>query len=583
MTALIETLGQVGGLPPEQLDQARDALFHADHPFLIVLVGAFNTGKSSLINALLGESVLGVGPTPTTDRIVIVRQGPAVQRLTSGDVDTIFHPASLLERASLVDTPGLESVFTGHDDVTRRFLHRADMVWMVMLATQAMSQKDTESLQALRAYGKRIVLVINESDLLDSDQRATLRDFVKQQAQAILGAEPDVWLTSAKWAIEAEQSTPRDETRWAESGFAEIERFISASLSDAARVRQKLETPLQIARHVLVTAQAQVRDEQQALTAYRQSAQNVRAQIDQANREQRATVQQTVDQIDTAFAETERRGEAAIRATFQLSHAGRLVGSGFSQLIGLARLFRRFGARTAARTAFDAQQVSEPLTQVPALIDGLGPRLEGRDIKDIDDLIAYSRRELAALPASLSGKLVGQLQPPVSYDRSILPAVREGLISVLDKGRTVEAARVDRAVQNTLIVLAFYEIAVVVLALVFGAAFGASTSGGAWIGLVLIVLALLIVGLVAMPVRGMLMARAFAERLEMIKTELTAALRRAAEGQIASGSRLRQDAVTPFLRLVESQTIQADAVESALAKHQQTLADLEKELAALKD
>jgi hypothetical protein len=88
---------------------------------------------------------------------------------------------------------------------------------------------------------------------------------------------------------------------------------------------------------------------------------------------------------------------------------------------------------------------------------------------------------------------------------------------------------------------------------------------------------------VAMPVRGMLMARAFAERLETVKAELTAALRRAADGQIASGSRLRQDAVTPFLRLVESQTIQADEVETALAKHQQILADLEKELAALND
>lgn len=583
LTGLVDALGKVDGLPAEQMDQARDALFHADHPYLIVLMGAFNTGKSSIINALIGEPVLGVGPTPTTDRIVILRQGPSVQRIASGDTDTIFHPSPLLERVSLVDTPGLDSVFKGHDETTNKFLHRADIVLLVMLATQAMSQSNVEYLQSLRAYGKRIIIVVNQIDVLDSDERATLKDFVAQQAKTQLSSTPEVWMVSAKLALEANQKHPRDAALWDASGFAQIESFITSALGDAARVRQKLETPLQIVRNVSSVALAQVREKQNALTGYRKSAQNVRAQMEQAGREQGNTVTQTMAEIDSAFAETITRGQAAIRDMFQLSRAFGLVAGGLLELTGLARFSRRFGVRTPAKVAFEARHVNEPLDQLPRVIDSLGPRLEGRDVKDVDDLIAYTRREIEALPGSLQGKMVGKLQPPLSYDRSILPAARPELISILDKAKSIEFARIDKAVQNTVIVLAFYEIAVIVVALVFGIAFGGSTNGGAWILLVLAVIALLLIGLGFVPVRGLLMSNAYAARLDVIKEEFLVAFRRATDQQIAFGARMRQDAVTPFLRLVESQTSQVDAVKSELERYGQTLTGLEKELAALKD
>ncbi len=583
LTGLIDTLGKVDGLPAEQMDQARDALFHADHPYLIVLIGAFNTGKSSIINALLGELVLGVGPTPTTDRIVILRQGASVQRIASGDVDTIFHPSPLLERVSIVDTPGLDSVFKGHDDTTRRFLHRADIVLLVMAATQAMSQSNLEYLQSLRAYGKRIIIVINQIDLADADERATLHEFVMQQGKSALGSTPEVWMVSAKLAMEAQTSSPRDPALWDASGFAQIERFITDALGDAARVRQKLETPLQIVRNVSSVALAQVRDEQNALAGYRQSAQNVKTQIDQGVRDQQASIQQTIHEIDAVFAETVSRGQAAIHDMFQFSRAFGLFAGGLMELTGLARFSRRFGARTPASSAFAAKHVNEPLDQLPGLIDELGPHLEGRDVKDVDDLIAYTRREMNTLPAALQTRIVGKLQPPISYDRSILPAARGGWIALLDKAKTLEFARIDKAVQNTVIVLAFYEIAVVITALVFGVAFGASTNGGAWILLVLAVIGLMLVGLGFVPVRGTLMANVYAARLQTLKDDFEAAIRRAAEQQIAFGLRMRQDAVTPFMRLVESQTSQVDAVKLELERYQQTLTGLEKELAALKD
>ena len=60
---------QSQGAPPEAVSQVRQALQNLDESFLLVVVGEFNAGKSSFVNALLGEAVLPEGVTPTTDRI----------------------------------------------------------------------------------------------------------------------------------------------------------------------------------------------------------------------------------------------------------------------------------------------------------------------------------------------------------------------------------------------------------------------------------------------------------------------------------------------------------------------------------
>src|SRR5581483_4972349 len=171
-----------------------------------------------------------------------------------GDVETVFDPSPILERVCLVDTPGLESVFKEHDQVTQRFLHRADMVLLVMPATQAMSARNVEYMQSLRAYGKRVIVVINQIDALDADEQKTLKDFVTEQTRLNLGFVPPIWMLSAKQALEAQQSTPRNEELWQASGFNQVEQYVNEALSDVARVRQKLETPLQIARNVTTSA-----------------------------------------------------------------------------------------------------------------------------------------------------------------------------------------------------------------------------------------------------------------------------------------------------------------------------------------
>ncbi|WP_394649353.1 dynamin family protein, partial [uncultured Deinococcus sp.] len=84
---------ELQGAPPEALAHAKEALRTLDETFLLVVVGEFNAGKSSFVNALLGAQVLPEGVTPTTDRIYVLVHGeqpgqleptrdPFVSRLT---------------------------------------------------------------------------------------------------------------------------------------------------------------------------------------------------------------------------------------------------------------------------------------------------------------------------------------------------------------------------------------------------------------------------------------------------------------------------------------------------------------------
>ncbi len=571
---LADGLPRVDGLPPEVIEQARDAVFHSDHPFLLALIGPFGTGKSSLINALLGDSVLPTGPVPTTDHITILRYGESRGSSQAQDgVETIFHPAPLLRQISLVDTPGLESVFAQHGQRTDAFLHRSDWVVLVMLATQALSASNLQYLESLRDYGKRVLVVVNQIDLLDDTQQEAVRAFVREQCLAHLGTEPEVFLTSARQALAARQASPPDDAAWEASGVAALESRVVRSLDDRERLRQKLQTPLQIARNVLSKAQAQLQGQQRALDRHRSAQENIDAQIVAARHQQRSQVEATLTEVAAVFAEASLRGEETIRELFQPTRALSQVIAGLGELIGLAGVARRLGARSFAAAAFEAHEVLGPLDELPRIVNELGPRLESRDLQDMDDLAVYANDAIKALPESLQAKVIGEVRPPVAYNREPLRRIRDDLDAIMNEARQVETGRLDRAVRNALIMLAGWEVAVVIaLALVVSML---SFEENVWLPILLVLgtLALMFLGVALMAFRGHLLARGYAARLFALSQRYQETIREAADEQIAYGVRLRGDVVAPFTRLISAQA-------SLLAEVAGDLRAIEDELAA---
>src|SRR3970040_83170 len=71
-----DALGRAEG-SPEDLERLARLVTEMDELFLLVVAGEYNAGKSTFINALLGDEVFAMGDLPTTRAISILRHGDA--------------------------------------------------------------------------------------------------------------------------------------------------------------------------------------------------------------------------------------------------------------------------------------------------------------------------------------------------------------------------------------------------------------------------------------------------------------------------------------------------------------------------
>ncbi len=221
--------------------------------FHLVVVGEFNHGKTTFINALLGQNVLPVGVTPTTATIhhikysdrpeatVVYASGnresiPFEQAKTfavgggaaaTGEVDFIEVglPAALLkERILLVDTPGVNDLSLQRADITYSYIPRADAVLFLLDAGQILKESERVFLQdkLLKASRDKIVFVVTKWDLLSEGEQKEALAYAKDQL-ARLVKDPLVFPTSAETALGG---------RVAQSGLPELMTHLTRFLAE---------------------------------------------------------------------------------------------------------------------------------------------------------------------------------------------------------------------------------------------------------------------------------------------------------------------------------------------------------------
>ena len=79
---------------------------HLETLFLVVIVGEFNAGKSSVLNAFFGAKLMEEGPIPTTAKVTIVRHGEEfMERQLSEFLVEKRIPSPYLLNLNLVDFP----------------------------------------------------------------------------------------------------------------------------------------------------------------------------------------------------------------------------------------------------------------------------------------------------------------------------------------------------------------------------------------------------------------------------------------------------------------------------------------------
>ena len=230
-----------------------------DELFLLVVVGEYNTGKSTFINALLGDEVFEMGDLPTTRAISILRFGEPVAPEPAGDHLRIFrYPIACLQDLEIVDTPGTNSIERMEEELTRGFVPRADLVLFVTSLLQPLTASELDFLGHIRQWGKKVIFVVNGIDRRNSDEQLErVRHYLEQEVTARLGGPaPTIYRISALEALRGKlahrdgPATPAVITD-ACNEYPALERYILETLRETERVRLKLLSPLGVLRNVL--------------------------------------------------------------------------------------------------------------------------------------------------------------------------------------------------------------------------------------------------------------------------------------------------------------------------------------------
>ncbi|HET7704553.1 MAG TPA: dynamin family protein [Thermoanaerobaculia bacterium] len=310
-------------LENEQADERRrvdDLLATLEDLFTIVIVGEFNAGKSSLINALFGSKLRVEGPIPVDDQISVLRHAEeASKRQISDYVIEQFYPVEFLRNITLVDTPGTNSIVLRHQEITEDYIPRADLVLFVTSIDRPLSESERKFLEYIREWGKKVIFVLNKVDTKTDEEVDQVLDYLKTNTRAIFGFDPTIFPVSGKLALEAKSgtATPRD---WTRSRFEALEDYIFKVLSQKERIRIKLQAPLDTIASLTKKQMTMIESRREILADDMARINSITAQLDRARADLLGNFRQFVIRIDNLMMDLERRGVDFLDRYVRIQH-----------------------------------------------------------------------------------------------------------------------------------------------------------------------------------------------------------------------------------------------------------------------
>ena len=235
----------------------------AEDRFQLVVLGQFKRGKTSLMNAIVGQAILPTGTVPVTSVVTSLRFGPSLRahvkragfptlevpidqlpayitergnpgnekRVLSATIDV---PTPFLRRGlHFIDTPGIGSAHEHNTAATMAFLPEADAAILVTGADAPMSDAELTFLDAVRQHVRKLFFVLNKVDQVSDVERAEVERYTVQLLTRRLGVEAvRLFSVSAAEALAA----GTDEQRRERSGLPSLEAALASFLNDERRV-----------------------------------------------------------------------------------------------------------------------------------------------------------------------------------------------------------------------------------------------------------------------------------------------------------------------------------------------------------
>jgi len=263
--SVAELLREVAHLYPWTSERIHDLMTRLSQDrFQLVVLGQFKRGKTSLMNAIVGQSLLPTGTIPVTSAVTSLRYGPTTRafvrtadRATNEEIPvadlplyvtergnpgnlkrvlkvTVEVPARFLRRGlHFVDTPGIGSAHEHNTATTLAFLPEADAAIFVTGADAPLSEAELAFLDDVRKCVRKLFFVLNKVDQLDPGEREETLAYTATLLARRLGVDAvRLFPVSAARAL---GSGAHDPEALAASGLGALESALATFLDEERR------------------------------------------------------------------------------------------------------------------------------------------------------------------------------------------------------------------------------------------------------------------------------------------------------------------------------------------------------------
>jgi small GTP-binding protein len=535
------------GAPKEDAELVRRALADFEEMFLLVVVGEFNSGKSAFVNALLGAEIAEEGVTPTTDRITVLRHADEpVQRSGKDGVLQKGYPNEFLREISIVDTPGTNAIIRHHEELSRGFVPRSDLVLFVTSAERPLTESERGYLELIRDWGKKILLVINKADLLaDEEKREEVRSFVDGGIRSALGLTPPIFFVSSLLARRAKAATnamERDALMGA-SGFAELENYVTDLLDEEGRVRLKMESPLGVVEELDRRYRGAVNERLALLDEDFRTAENVESQLGLYREDMERDFEARMAEIENIILRMNERGDAWLEENIRFGN--------------VFELFRQ--ERVSER--FQREVVADTEELVDERVDELVDWMVDRNLKQWRTVVDYVNRRRQA---DYDERLIGEVGDAFEYNRGeLLRSVGKNAQDVVQRyDRERESEKLALSLQGAVAQTAAFEVGAVGIGAVVVAI--ATTR---FVDVTGIIAGAILAGygLFILPNRRRKAREEFRDKTDALRERLGEVVRRQFETELGRSIERMREAIAPYTRFVRSEHARMSRAGEALA------------------
>lgn len=526
----------------EDLEALTESIRQLDDFFLLVVVGEFNAGKSAFINALLGERILAEGVTPTTTKVNILRFGEEKKKSSlSENVESLTFEADFLKEISIVDTPGTNAIIREHEEITSLFVPRSDLILFITSADRPFTESERIFLENIRSWGKKVVLVINKIDILQSPEALEeIQNFVAENAKTTLKTIPEIFPISAQKALLAKLGKPE---LWQDSRFEALETYIMTTLDQESRLELKLLNPLGVGKHLSSQYKEFFEHRLKLLQDDLVLIKDVEDQLVVFRKDMLESFQLRMSDIIKILLEMEQRGEDF-----------------FTEYIRLARILDLM-KKEKIQKDYEDMVVAEVPSQVEQKVTAI-----------IDWLVDANLRQWQAITNHISegrqkhkGRMVGDIGTFI-YDRErLINSIQKEATRVLKSyDKSKEADQIARRSQNAVAATAAISAGAVglgTLVTVLATTMATDVTG------ILLAGAMAALGLFIIPTRRRNAKKEMRAKVKMMRDQLTKSLSTHFNHEIERGLQEVKDTIAPYTRFIRSENERNQLAHQALENY----------------